>query len=174
MNSTPSPLTHLQNELLPPITKNAAATKVRAQKDKKAKDAHCQILQDCQNKSNLTIEQPEDSPEMQELRAALVCAQGECNASRSPQPRGPPSHSITHPSNMSKVTISDICDHLDPSGAKNDQAWSNLTTRIHHFMDAGMLDMDSSWKEQDSQHLIKIYDAEVEAAYPDLERFCSQ
>ncbi|KAJ7156704.1 hypothetical protein C8R46DRAFT_1226190 [Mycena filopes] len=74
---------------------------------------------------------------------------------------------------MSKVTVSDIRDHLDLAGSENDEAWNDLRTGVRRFIDAGKLDMSQGWKAQETRRLIKVYDA-IEEAYPDLERFSSQ
>ncbi|KAJ7497525.1 hypothetical protein FB451DRAFT_1211791 [Mycena latifolia] len=159
-------------------TRNAVAAKLKARKDKKAKTVRRRVLRDRQNESNLTVERPDDSSEIRELRAALIRTQGERDAAeaaatRAARAKRPPTRTIARPSNMSKVTIADIREHLELAGAENDQAWSDLRTSIRRFMDAGMLDKNSGWKDQDSRRLLKIYDA-VEAEYPNLERFRGQ
>ncbi|KAJ7181158.1 hypothetical protein C8R46DRAFT_1211424 [Mycena filopes] len=160
-------------------SRRSTAAKARAIQDKKNKIARRRILRERQNESNLVVDDPEDSPVVQELRAALARTRGERDAAeatiqrRPPSPRGPPSRSIARPSNMSKVTVSDIRDHLDLAGSENDKAWNDLRTGVCRFIDAGMLNMSQGWKAQETRRLIKVYDA-IEEAYPDLERFSSR
>ncbi|KAJ7774068.1 hypothetical protein B0H16DRAFT_1713901 [Mycena metata] len=159
-------------------SRNNKAAKAKALQEKKRKTTRRRILRERQNESNLVVEQPQDSEEIKELRAALARTRGERDAAeaasaRPPSPRGPPPRSIARPSNMSKVTISEIRDHLELGGDENDQTWSDLRTSIRRFMDAGMLDKNQSWKGQETRRLIKVYDA-IEEAHPDLERFRNQ
>ncbi|KAJ7162022.1 hypothetical protein C8R46DRAFT_1037315 [Mycena filopes] len=159
-------------------SRNNKAAQSKALRDKKSKAARRRVLRERQNESNLVVEQEEDSEVVKELRAALARTRGERDAAeaasaRPPPPSGPPSRSIARPSNMSKVTVTDIRDHLDLGGSENDQAWSSLRTSIRRFMNAGMLEMEQGWKAQDTRRLIKVYDA-IEEAHPDLERFRGQ
>ncbi|KAJ7718166.1 hypothetical protein B0H16DRAFT_426071 [Mycena metata] len=159
-------------------SRQSAAAKAKALQEKKNKTARRRILRERQNESNLVAEQPQDSEEVKELRAALARTRGERDAAEAaaapaPTQRGPPPRSIARPSNMSKITVADIRDHLDLTGSENDQAWSSLRTSIRRFMDAGMLDINQGWKAQDTRRLIKVYDA-IEEAHPELERFRSQ
>ncbi|KAJ7136259.1 hypothetical protein C8R46DRAFT_1361944 [Mycena filopes] len=159
-------------------SRNIKAAQLKARRDEKNKAARRRVLRERQNESNLVVEQPEDSEVIKELRAALARTRGERDAAeaatvRPPPPSGPPSRSILRPSNMSKVTVTDIREHLGLAGSENDQAWSSLRTSIRRFMSAGMLEMDQGWKAQDTRRLIKVYDA-IEEAHPDLERFRGQ
>ncbi|KAJ7493712.1 hypothetical protein FB451DRAFT_1551106 [Mycena latifolia] len=117
---------------------------------------------------------PDDTPEIRELRAALSRAQGERNAaeaanSRPQRRQGPPNRSVARPRNMANVTIGDIRAALDLSGSQNNDQWAALRAKVRRYMDAGLLELDLGWKEQDNRRLAKI-----EAAYPDLERFRAQ
>ncbi|KAJ7156703.1 hypothetical protein C8R46DRAFT_1226189 [Mycena filopes] len=85
-------------------SRRSTAAKARAIQDKKNKIARRRILRERQNESNLVVDDPEDSPVVQELRAALARTRGERDAAeaaihrRPPSPRGPPSRSIVRPS----------------------------------------------------------------------------
>ncbi|KAJ7165752.1 hypothetical protein C8R46DRAFT_1096159, partial [Mycena filopes] len=155
------------------------AAQSKARRDKKSSAARRRVLRERQNENNLVVEQQEDSEVVKELRAALARTRGERDAAeaaaaRPASPlRGPTPRSIARPNNMSKVTVADIRDHLGLAGSENDQMWSSLRTSIRRFMHAGMLEMDQSWKAQDTRRLIKVYDA-IEEAHPDLERFRGQ
>ncbi|KAJ7288364.1 hypothetical protein C8J57DRAFT_1494672 [Mycena rebaudengoi] len=156
----------------------AAQEKAEATKQKKIAQLRRRALKDLRDEANLAVEQPGDSAEIRQLRAALVRAHGERDAAEAanigrPRRRGPPARSIARPQNMSKVKISQVRTELGLADAKHDQEWSNLRTSVRRFMDAGLLDMRVGWKEQDTRRLIKIYDA-IEGAYPDLERFRGQ
>ncbi|KAJ7795478.1 hypothetical protein B0H14DRAFT_2620892 [Mycena olivaceomarginata] len=72
---------------------------------------------------------------------------------------------------MSKVTITEIRNYLGLAGNKHDETWADLCGDIRRFMDAGMLDLDISRKEQDKRRLGKVYDA---GAHPNLKRFRGQ
>ncbi|KAJ7458451.1 hypothetical protein FB451DRAFT_1561091 [Mycena latifolia] len=144
---------------------------LRKKKENKAKRL---ALRQRQKESALTADRPDDTPEIRELRAALSRAQGKHNAAEAansrPQHRqGPPSRSVARPRNMANVTISDIRAALDLSGSQNNDQWAALRAKVRRYMDAGLLELDLGWKEQDNRRLAKI-----EAAYPDLERFRAQ
>ncbi|KAJ7612880.1 hypothetical protein B0H17DRAFT_1153266 [Mycena rosella] len=154
---------------------SAATEMLRKKKENKAKRL---ALRQRQNESALTADRPDDTPEIRELRAALSRAQGERNAAEAantrPQRRqGPPTRSVARPRNMAQVTIGDIRAALDLSGSQNNDQWAALRAKVRRYMDAGLLELDLGWKEQDNRRLAKVYDA-IEAAYPDLERFRAQ
>ncbi|KAJ7710643.1 hypothetical protein B0H17DRAFT_1324286 [Mycena rosella] len=136
-------------------TRDATSAAAEMKRKKKAKKVKRLALKQRQNESALTADRPDDTPEIQELRAALSRAQGERNAAEAansrPEPQGPPSRSIARPRNMAKVMA--------------EGTWSfSITTQML---------MAPKAKEQDNRRLAKVYDA-IEAAYPDLERFRAQ
>ncbi|KAJ7479030.1 hypothetical protein FB451DRAFT_1131256 [Mycena latifolia] len=145
---------------------------------KKENKAKRLALRQRQKESALTADRPDDTPEIRELRAALSRAQGERNAAEAansrPQHRqGPPSRSVARPRNMANVTISDIRAALDLSGSQNNDQWAALRAKVRRYMDAGLLELDLGWKEQDNRRLAKSQ-SQIEAAYPHLERFRAQ
>ncbi|KAJ7806030.1 hypothetical protein B0H14DRAFT_2382164 [Mycena olivaceomarginata] len=157
-------------------TRDAQSAAAQALQLKKRKKAKRRALKQRQNESSLTVERPEDTDGIRELRAALVRTQGERNAaeaanSRPSRRHGPANRSIARPSNMSKVKIDDIRAELNLSGAQNDQKWADLRVCVRRYMDAGLLSI--GWKEQDNRRLAKVYDV-IEAAHPELERFRGQ
>ncbi|KAJ7118904.1 hypothetical protein C8R44DRAFT_878437 [Mycena epipterygia] len=158
-------------------TRDVTLAAAEMKRKKKAKKAKRLALKQRQNESNLTVDRPDDTPEIRELRAALSRAQGERNAAEvansRPEPQGPPSRSIARPRNMAKVTVSDIRAALNLSGSQNNDKWTALRAKVRRYMDAGLLNLDLGWKEQDNRRLAKVYDA-IEAAYPELERFRAQ
>ncbi|KAJ7242218.1 hypothetical protein C8J57DRAFT_1367753 [Mycena rebaudengoi] len=159
-------------------TRDAKAAKEKSLKEKKLKQARRKVLKQRQHESSLTVDRPEDTPEIRELRAALARAQGERNAAEAGAAgtrhrQGPADRSIARPRNMAKTTIRDIRSQLDLTGNKNDQAWADLRADVRRFMDAGMLDLSMGWKEQDNRRLAKVYDA-IEDAHPELRRFRAQ
>ncbi|KAJ6496379.1 hypothetical protein C8R45DRAFT_1211961 [Mycena sanguinolenta] len=188
-NTAPSPSTGRQN--LPrrgtrphkssewaQKTRDAKAAQEKAWKEKKLKQARQKALKQRQRENALTVDRPGDTEEIRVLRAALARAQGQCNAAEAALPRvsrtqGPAERSIARPRNMSKITITEIRNYLGLAGAKHDERWADLRGDIGRFMDAGMLDLDISWKEQDNRRLGKVYNA-IEDAHPNLKRFRGQ
>ncbi|KAJ6583572.1 hypothetical protein DFH09DRAFT_1436108 [Mycena vulgaris] len=160
-------------------TRAAKAAKEKTLKDKKLQKAWRKALKQRDNENALTVERAADTAEVRELRAALARAQGERNAAEAavykPHGRrqGPVSRSIPRPRNLATVTIRRIRDHLDLAGREHDQAWADLRTDVRRFMDAGLLNLNVGWKEQDNRRLGKVYDA-IDAAHPELERFRGQ
>lgn len=69
-------------------------------------------------------------------QAALIRTQGERNAAEAeathaerPQHRGPPPRSVERPSNMSKITVRIVREHLGLARGKYDQEWSDIRVR---------------------------------------------
>ncbi|KAJ7777621.1 hypothetical protein DFH07DRAFT_951268 [Mycena maculata] len=140
-------------------TCDAKFEKEKALREKRAKQDQHRALQKRQNETALTVEHPDDTAQIRELRAALLALRLSATQQRQLQ--------------VDLLKISDIREHLDLSGADNDEAWADLRADVRRFMDAGMLDLNLGWKEQDNRKLGKVYRA-IDEAHPELEHFRGQ
>ncbi|KAJ7810929.1 hypothetical protein B0H13DRAFT_1927083 [Mycena leptocephala] len=138
----------------------------KAAKEKKLQQARRRrALKQRQHEGALTVNRPDDTDEIRELRAALGRAQHVRNAAEAAVTRT--SRSVAHP-NMSKITIADIRNYLGLAHARHDQKWAELRRDVLRLMSAGVLDLSLSWKEHDNQRLARVYDM---GAHPGLQSF---
>ncbi|KAJ7229275.1 hypothetical protein C8J57DRAFT_1387574 [Mycena rebaudengoi] len=135
----------------------------KAAKEKKLQQAcrRQRALKQRQHDGALTVNRPDDTDELWELRAALARVQHERNAAEAAVTRT--CRSIA-PLNMSKITMEGIRNYLGLAHVRHDQK------DIHRAISAERLYLSLNWKEHDHRRLARVYDM-VEGAHPELRNF---
>ncbi|KAK7037176.1 hypothetical protein R3P38DRAFT_2771180 [Favolaschia claudopus] len=130
-----------------------------AQKQRKARR---KVLKARQAEDALTVERPDDSDEVRQLRASLARARGERDAAEAAGSASRPTRSlptISRPRQLSQLTIRELRRVLGMDGSAADAKWNDLRKQTRRFMDAGLLRLDLGWKDQNPRQLLKVYDA---------------
>ncbi|KAK7014530.1 hypothetical protein R3P38DRAFT_3205392 [Favolaschia claudopus] len=141
---------------------------------RKQRKARRKVLKARQAEDALTVEHPDDSDEVRQLRASLARARGERDAAEAAGSASRPTRSlptIPRPRQLSQLTIRELRRILGMDGSAADAKWNDLRKKTRRFMDAGLLRLDLGWKDQNPRQLLKLYDA-IEDVFEPLKR-CS-